>query len=497
MLTLIRKIVTDNDDESNDDQRNDADWFDDDDCWFNNDDDGNDDELKRMEAILCGDDVASKVTTAATTKGRNDWHGSKRLLIDGVAGAGKTFVLGVLLNSFRSVLYLVKKRSFVDSVLQRFGNDPRVQARTIDSYLMQHFGVRSLPEWLRALSRDHSGLKRHARPVARNDEQLIFVDEYSMIERSLMELLEIVLLDRRVIIAGDCNQQSAIGDSMDQPVRTILNFGRVCFMYDNVRTKDVALSTRLQIFGGASRFEDLKLSAIRGLPIARNINMRDFLHEMRSSDNGSVTAKLLRRLPRIIVLSNDRVNYINWSIGHLIWRSMTKLVRRRHCLRYRRKIVRTTVEKKAYCTDDSFADEHYVITGMRYRMIAVPQYSSCPVRVGSRVIVRFIESNGTVVRLITDDERAQEFRVRKQRVKPYEYSSKWREHNDVRIHMFPFVLDAATTVYQVQGLTLDSDSYSDCYIDVKGMDDRTLYVSLSRFQTEKQIKGIANAHFFF
>lgn len=94
------------------------------------------------------------------------------------------------------------------------------------------------------------------------------------------------------------------------------------------------------------------------------------------------------------------------------------------------------------------------------------------------------------------------------RIKSYEYSSKWNLsrvgddgrcydgadgcENDAVIFMFPFVMDAATTVYQVQGLTLDADTYARCYIDVQGMDEKALYVTLSRFQRDDQICGVAN-----
>lgn len=448
----------------------------------------NDSELDLLDTILCrsdDDDLSSR-------------RGSKRLLIDGVAGAGKTFILGALLESFERVLYLVKKKSFVDTVLQRFGNDPRLRARTIDSFLMQHLEIKNLTEWLDRQTRDLSGLKRRIRPCSRDDRELIFVDEYSLIERSLAELLELALTERRVVIVGDCNQQSAIGDAVDQPVRTMLNFaGRVCFMYDNVRTKDLALVERLRVFG--MRFDDLCLQAIRDLPITNVIDMKEFFCVLRRAD-WIVESHVLRLLPRIIVVSNDRVNFLNWAIGRLVWSTMPEEVRGRNCLRYRRRIILLRFDvndddlTRSIRTDDPFANEQYVVVGMRYRMIDLP-YPSCPARVGSRVIVRSIRSDDTVI-LSTDDDRSQEFAVNMSRIKPYEYGSVWRREHGSRIHMFPFVLDAATTVYQVQGMTLDVKSYARCYIDVKGMDERALYVSLSRFQEEGQIVGVINAHYF-
>lgn len=445
---------------------------------------------------------------------------SKRVLVDGVAGAGKTFMLSELLRSFGRIRYLVKKRSFVDATNKRFERCDNLYAQTIDAYLMRHMNIRSLPMWLRQKAANLNDLKRRLcdRPIPCDDDELVFVDEYSLIERSLAELLDVALKKRSVVLVGDCNQQPAIGDTTDQPVRTMLSYEHVCFMYDNVRTQDVDLLQRLSRF--SSRLEDASFQALRGLPAKRSIDMSEFFASIR--EFGLVT-RTLRLLPRIIVVSNERVNYLNWAIGNMIYRNTSKGARRGKCMVYKRKVVasrnamralaimehrrHSDERERALFDDDAFADEQYVLVGMRYRMVKA--IASWPAQIGSRVIITKIISKNEI-ELCTDDDRKSVFTVRRMRIKPYEYSSKWNrlggvndggndgvndgddECNDATIYMFPFVMDAATTVYQVQGLTLDAETYARCYIDMQGINEKALYVTLSRFQRDDQIRGVAN-----
>lgn len=78
------------------------------------------------------------------------------------------------------------------------------------------------------------------------------------------------------------------------------------------------------------------------------------------------------------MISNDKVNYLNWAIGHMIYRHMSN---NECCLRYKRKIVasRNAIRKinarefsedsPLMLDDDAFADEQYVLVGMRYRVV--------------------------------------------------------------------------------------------------------------------------------
>lgn len=246
-------------------------------------------QLLRLAESLC--ETPPRFFTATTFP--PVLNGTKRILVDGVAGAGKTFMLSELLRRFNSVRYLVKKRSFVDATNKRFQRD-HLHAQTIDSFLMRHMNIRSLPTWLQQKTSNLDDLKRRLRdkPIPRNDNELVFIDEYSLIERSLAELLDVALRERLVVLVGDCNQQPAIGDTTDQPVRTMLNYRNVCFMYDNVRTQDIKLLQRLSRF--SSRSEDVRFQALRGLPSKRSIDMSEFFVAFR--DFG-LTARTLRLLP--------------------------------------------------------------------------------------------------------------------------------------------------------------------------------------------------------
>lgn len=258
----------------------------------------------------------------------------RRVLVDGVAGAGKTFMLGILLQKFNTVRYLVKKRNFVDATQKRFGYHEKLCAQTIDSFLMHHLGIRSLPLWLHKRKVELDKLKQRLRnnPVRRNDSELIFVDEYSLIEQSLAELLNCALVNRLVVLVGDYNQQPAIGDSTDQPVRTLLSYEYVYFMYDNVLTKDARLLQRLSHF--SARTEDMRFKAINGLPLRRNIDMSDFF----ATDGSGGGKKNYALLPRVMVVLKDKVNYLNLAMGYLIV-SNTKKSSRDKCLRYKRKVI--------------------------------------------------------------------------------------------------------------------------------------------------------------
>lgn len=81
------------------------------------------------------------------------------------------------------------------------------------------------------------------------------------------------------------------------------------------------------------------------------------------------------------------------------------------------------------------------------------------------------------------------YRLRKILIDPYEYGSTWKK---CKIFMFPIILDVATTIHQIQGITLSLDKYKNCFIDMQGMDRKALYVAMSRFENEDQIKGIIN-----
>lgn len=121
---------------------------------------------------------------------------------------------------------------------------------TVDTFLMGLLNVRNLRHWLDRRRSDMNGLRRLAteRAIKRTDERLFFVDEYGLLEGSLADLLNVVLRDARCVVVGDCNQQSAIDDRSDRPIRTMLGYECVCFMYDNVRTNDPELLRRMSYF---------------------------------------------------------------------------------------------------------------------------------------------------------------------------------------------------------------------------------------------------------
>lgn len=417
----------------------------------------------------------------------------RRVLIDGVAGCGKTFIMGALLNSSisSSIVYLAKTKYFVQSVQNRFDNDARLATFTIDAFLMRLLGIRNLRNWLNRRSRNHAELRVLAeqRALPADDERLFFVDEFGLIESGLADLLNVALRAVKCIVVGDCNQQSAIDDSPDQPMRTLLGYERVCFMYDNVRTKDHELLKRLSYF--TTDADNAMSLATESLPICNVVRLKDYLDS--SDDQRSRDDSLL---PKIIVRSNERVNFVNWAIGYLLHERIRDDTL---CLRYSREIrVLSTDEEPNVRTklDDAYCDEQFLVVGLTYRVVKTK--SSWPVVAGSRVVVRSIESAERVTVAIADerssrtDDAVMTFAIEKMEVEPFQYGSCWSDSRDSRIWMFPLVMDVATSVYQIQGVTLRDSQYRSCYVDFNGMDIKAMYVTLSRFESIDQIVGVIN-----
>lgn len=466
----------------------------------------------------------------------------RRLIIDGVAGAGKTFVLGYFLERFKTVQYLVKKRMFIQNVKNRFPNVDNLRASTIDSFLMKALGVRELSIWLDMLKTSLDSLCEKASRNAENYSKntLYFIDEFGQIEGTLALILNIFLRNCNVILVGDTNQQSAINETINCPVQTLLGYRNIAFMYENTRAKDINLLRRLSQFYFKQKDESIAERILAGLPTSNLINLQPFLDSFRRDEYD------YSLLPKVIVTSNEQTNFINWAIGKILWIN----ARPNKKLKYTREIIRA-VEKRPNifrdfknsntyirgknvtnvtittrdgvvidtrgenvtttpspspsipydCDlyDDPYADEHFVLVGMYYRIIF--NHRSYPFEVGTRVVVTRIESDTAVWIKRAETYRSSkyyrddEFRITKLRVKPYEFKSVWHSMPDVDIFMFPFVSDQATTIYQIQGITLSEKECSRCYIDAYRMDERSLYVALSRFESERQIVGVINSDY--
>lgn len=146
--------------------------------------------------------------------------------------------------------------------------------------------------------------------------------------------------------------------------------------------------------------------------------------------------------------------------------------------------------------DDPYSDEHFIVVGLMYRVLK--SRADWPVVAGSRVVVLSIDSENevTVVAPSCDGtlDRDESFVVTRCNVDPYQFGSRWSELSDCRIRMFPLTMDAATSVYQIQGVTLREREYRRCYIDLRGMDSKSIYVTLSRFEKATQIVGAINIH---
>lgn len=406
----------------------------------------------------------------------------RRVAIDGAAGCGKTFIFGHLLKRNPKVVYLAKTKYFVQNIRDRYGDIENLSTFTIDSFLMRVLGIRNLKSWIRRRVVDMDGLRDLAchNALLKTDERLFFIDEFGLMKGSLADLLNIVLRRTRCVVVGDCNQQSAINDISDRPLRTLLGYERICFMYDNVRTRDSNLLDRLSRF--TNREDDASAIAFEGLPIVNVVRLAPYLNS-----HAEQKFRKLSLLPKIIVRSNERVNYANWAIGNLLWNDVRETNdSNESCLRYSREIfINGDVPR---CTlDDPYSDEHFIIVGLMYRVIDAR--SSWPVVAGSRVIVRSIVSSERIVVAPVDSNDA--FTVDKMYLEPYQYGSRW---SDVKctIRMFPLVMDAATSVYQIQGVTLKEKDHANCYIDLCGMDSKAMYVTLSRFETIRQLIDVIN-----
>ncbi|KMQ87885.1 hypothetical protein RF55_12707 [Lasius niger] len=170
--------------------------------------------------------LIAKSVTADVMEEDGDLVLDRRLAIDGVAGAGKTFILGQLLSKVYTIHYLVKKKAFLESVKMRFGNPDNFEAGTIDAFLMRIFQIRDLDKWINEREYNLEILMEKATRLAipYDQHKVFFIDEYSIIERSLILLLNIILRKSQVIIVGGSNQLSAIGDSNIQPWRTLVDF---------------------------------------------------------------------------------------------------------------------------------------------------------------------------------------------------------------------------------------------------------------------------------
>lgn len=401
------------------------------------------------------------------------------IVVDGIAGTGKTTFIYHLLRKNFKIIYLVKKKSDVQNMENKFKvfSNNNLFLYTIDAFLMRQLNFRSLPKWLKVLnSLSYNSLLKISqnKPIDQDLSSVYFIDEYSLVEFTLITLLNNFLTLNNQIMVGDCEQQSPIGSAEDQPLQTMLSLQTTFFMHESVRTKDWNLIQRLEKF--RTNVEGNMLNALIGLPIVDQIEI-----------------SVKRKIPKFIVCQNVKMNYINWAVCKLI---AEKTNRKYLC--YTRTFTREiTSRKKSQMTDDiaeipdkfddPYADEHYIIVDQPYRMIKTVD----TLQKGSRVVVKSIVSKNVIV---VRDEYGGEHTLSKTKVQPYSYGSSWTDTGYCLV-MFPLICDIATTVYQIQGVTLKEGDYPECYIDAYGMNKRSVYVALSRFESERQIKGIINSEF--
>lgn len=339
---------------------------------------------------------------------------------------------------------MVKKRSFVATVKRRYAHATNFDATTIDSYLMRNLSISNFVSWLsRKAERAHelielATIDKYVKPRSVEAKNTVFfVDKFGLIDGLMADLLRLILRYCACVLVGDCNQQSPIEEPPDRPMRTVLAYNRVRFMYDNVRAKDDRMLRRLQHF--YLHTTSACTDAIRGLCDSRLLIVRanDIYNNERKRFESSL-------IPRVIVTSNTKANRINWYIGNCLWEYVSTVNSQNNasidleheeispvlcydayndfaCAKYSRCIVRVSkyaidtkhidaqIDVNVACErnlsnatpsylravlnsrlasitlepDDPYADEHFLAIGVVYRVIHTEK--QWPLELGSRV----------------------------------------------------------------------------------------------------------------
>lgn len=259
-----------------------------------------------------------------------------------------------------------------------------------------------------------------------------------------------------------------------------------------------------------------------------NNTIRDWSRKLslwvKNGGNGrTFPPKLL--LPRLMSLSNRRVDRLNHALQSLIVRNIRESIidigeRKSICLLSRRVLVAPSSSFVNECAntsttffgvssssnsssssslnssqsfaedafDESCCNEVLLIAGAPYRFIGesfgdarTSLTRDCPVTLVA------VERSTDRVAVLADTNRARNL--------IWLYRDTYQERrmsnrrNGERFFGFPLVLDAAVTQFKAQGETFDRASYPTVYVDATNMDDKSLYVALSRVENYDQFCG--------
>ncbi|CAG9773357.1 unnamed protein product [Ceutorhynchus assimilis] len=241
------------------------------------------------------ENVLDCLSTTGSNAGSNanSYTRSKVILVNSVAGSGKTTTLHFLRH--RKILYLATSKKLVAE-----GSEYGVEAQTICKFFMKVFGWRfdenveaveeltSGDSWEKSFEDNHhNGIKERY--------DIIFIDEVSLIQSTLLrELTRIAGRHTLVVtLVGDVNQLSAIGADEHDLYKCLSYVDRVFFIKQHMRSKcDPRLTGLLRQFeaGDAVNYDTLKTLQKSKIGLRQLFNYDGSFREFRfiSKNNSNV-----------------------------------------------------------------------------------------------------------------------------------------------------------------------------------------------------------------
>ncbi|CAG9771729.1 unnamed protein product [Ceutorhynchus assimilis] len=414
-----------------------------DECLSPNEDQQN--IVKEIENVL---DRLSSTTDSKASSKSSSYADSNVILVNSVAGSGKTTMLYFLRH--RKILYLATSKKLVAE-----GSEYGVEAQTICKFFMKAFGWR-FDEYVEAVEELTSGdsweksFEENHYDGIKERYDIIFIDEVSLIQSTLLrELTRIAGRHTLVVtLVGDVNQLSAIGADEHDLYKCLSYVDRVFFIKQHMRSKcDPRLTGLLRQFeaGDAVNFDTLKTLQKSEIGLRQLFNYDGSFREFRFiSKNNSNVVLLNMALLKLRYILFETETYFERC--HLVTMKPGKV-------------------------DEDLVNENDITVALQVGAPYVCLADTCKPK-GTRFRLKTINRGEDGLVMSVDVEHDDGTILTLYR-RMHEYTLYGREHSRVG---FPLLADLAVSVHRCQGSTFKGT----VYIEMNKMSRCEAYVCLSR-----------------
>lgn len=407
----------------------------------------------------------------------------------------------------------------VDSIVVRLMSNQRMSPQTVVNELRDNLDVwvkrvgeesfLNLDQELRPRGTEHlkQAVEEEAPAPPRSSlvPDLWIVDEACLLNWRKLFIIRAAArtAGARLVLFGDTRQNQPIGSEPNNAELIIVRCCDTVFnMIESQRALDPKMREIVQLF---NEFEGPRLRDRIARTVGsadtltrREISLRSMIELWMNTCDEHADARSLATVdfstlpltPRVISLSNRNTDRVNRAIQIAFLRAARERWGDRGMARnvrvYRRAVLLRDGQddEELDMMDDDFCNDILLGRGLTYRY-----YGSKYPKDTNMTVLEFATEKDGELSLIMKDERGNTLALKPALFEETRISSKWQTRH---LYGFPLVLDSAITQFKSQGDTLDPRRWPDVYVDAHGMNDRALYVAMSRVRKFEQFRALIN-----